>query len=176
MFYKQRNTFTFGWKVLIAKMWFHQYLNLVRKNFINMAVLHFYCMIPYCYLLTWTSNCSRPGGGRSVCNRQLLTDSDHLLLPESWDGNRGILQLEVMWLLTLWASLYAGTNVDGVADVVVMPDGVLTVSGGLELGFADGPWVGPGVEEEPLIELGADSVAVNPLAPGPNLDAHSEPI
>ena len=47
--------------------------------------------------------------------------------------------MEVMWLLTLWASLYAGTNVDGVADVVVMPDGVLTVSGGLELGFADGP-------------------------------------
>ena len=72
--------------------------------------------------------------------------------------------------------LYAMTDVDGVADVMVMPDGVLTVTYGLELGVADGPGVGPGVEEEPLIELGADSVAVYPLAPGPNLHAHSKHI
>ena len=72
--------------------------------------------------------------------------------------------------------LYAGTNVDGVADVVVMLDGVLTVGDGREFGVAGGPEVGPGVEEGPLIELGANSVTVDLLALGPNLNTHSELI
>ena len=53
--------------------------------------------------------------------------------------------------------LYAGTDVNGVADVVVMPDGVLTIADGREFGVAGRPGVGPGVEEGPLIELGANS-------------------
>ena len=72
--------------------------------------------------------------------------------------------------------LYAGTDDDGVADVVVMPDGVLTVADGLEFGVTGRPGVGPGVEEGPLIELGADSMTVDLLAPGPNLDTHAEVI
>ena len=72
--------------------------------------------------------------------------------------------------------LYAGTDVDGVANVMVMSDSVLTIADGLEFGVTNRSGVGPGVEEGLLIELGADSLAVDLLAPGPNLNTHSEPI
>ena len=72
--------------------------------------------------------------------------------------------------------LYTMTNVDGVAGVVVMPDGVLTIADGREFGVAGGPGVGPGVEEGPLIELGANILTVDLLAPGPNLDTHAKVI
>ena len=72
--------------------------------------------------------------------------------------------------------LDAVKDVNGVAGVMVMPDGVLSVVNGHEFGVTGGPGVGPGVKEGPLIELGANSVAVDPLAPGLNLSTHSEPI
>ena len=57
-----------------------------------------------------------------------------------------------------------------------MSDGAPTMANGCEFGVAGGPGVGPGVEEGPLIELGANSVTVDLLAPGPSLDTHSELI
>ena len=70
----------------------------------------------------------------------------------------------------------AKTMVNVVVEVMIMSDGVLTIADGREFGVAGGPRVGPGVEEGPLIELRADSMTVDLLAPGPNLDTHSELI
>ena len=66
--------------------------------------------------------------------------------------------------------------VNGVAGVIVMMGDVLTVADGLGSGVAVGTGLDQGVEEEPLIEHGADSLAVDHLTPGPHLSTHSKPI
>ena len=70
----------------------------------------------------------------------------------------------------------AETVVNIVVEVVVMLDGVLTIADGHEFGVAGRPGVGPGIGEGPLIELGAYSMTVDLLVPGPNLDTHAEVI
>ena len=72
--------------------------------------------------------------------------------------------------------LDAATDVHGVAGVVVMPVGVLTIADGCEFSVTGGPGAGPGIGEGPLIELGADSVPVDLSVPGPNLYTHPEII
>ena len=66
--------------------------------------------------------------------------------------------------------------VNVVVEVVIMSDGVLTIADGHEFGVTGGPGVGPGIGEGPLIELGAESVHVDLLVPGTNLDTHAEVI
>ena len=72
--------------------------------------------------------------------------------------------------------LGAKTVVNVVVEVMIMLDGVLTMADGHEFGVAGGPRVGPGIGKGPLIELGADSVPVDLLVPGLNLDTHAEVI
>ena len=72
--------------------------------------------------------------------------------------------------------LYALTGVNGVADVMVMSDGVLTIANGHEFCVTGGPGGWTRDWRRALIEFGADSVPVDLLVPGPNLDTHAEVI
>ena len=65
--------------------------------------------------------------------------------------------------------------INGIAGVVVMLGDVVTIANGLGSGVTVGTGLDQGVEEE-LVEHGADSLAVDPLIPGPHLSTHARPI
>ena len=70
----------------------------------------------------------------------------------------------------------AKTMVNVVVEVMIMSDGALTMADGGEFSVASEPGAGPGIGEEPHIELRVDSVPVVLSVPGPNLYHHTNII
>ena len=73
---------------------------------------------------------------------------------------------------TVDLGVMSGVNLVG--KVVIMSDGALTMADGGEFGVSSEPGAGPGIGEEPHIELGVDSVPVVLSVPGPNRYPHPD--